>query len=172
MAQPENDTPPNRVVSAAGTAHAPSDRKRLQGPSSPRTRESTKKGLIPAHPEVFAVSLAEGIAVGSGTAVSWTRQVVGVAYDWLAYWILVAAASVVPGIEKPGKRGPKPGAIDRYGEGRRALFPELATLMKDERLTAEQAAKRLADAGKVPGTGTVESLAHSLAKMFRDEAGN
>jgi hypothetical protein len=121
---------------------------------------------------VFAVSLDENITVGSGTAVAWTRQVVVVAYDWLAYWLAVAAASVVAGHKKPGKRGPKPGAIDRYGPERRALFPEITTLMRDERLSVEQAAQRLADAGKVPGAGGSKNLAHSLARMFRDEVGN
>jgi hypothetical protein len=112
------------------------------------------------------IAEAKGNAVGFGTAVAWTRQAVGVAYDWLAYWFLVAAASVVAGIKKPGTRGPEPGTIDRYGEGRRALFPEIATLMKDERLSVEQAALRLGN--RIPGAGTRESRAHSLAKMFRD----
>jgi hypothetical protein len=76
------------------------------------------------------------------------------------------------GAKKPGKRGPKPGAIDRYGEADRALFPEMTGLMKEEHLTRLQAAKRLANDGKVAGIGTPYSRARRLAESYRDEVEN
>jgi len=58
---------------------------------------------------------------------------------------------------------------DRYGEADRALFPEMAKLMKDEQLSAQEAAKRLGDLGKIARRGTLESAVHRLAKRYRDE---
>jgi hypothetical protein len=62
------------------------------------------------------------------------------------------------------RRGPEPGANDRFGD--RALFPQLTKLMKKEHLSARQAATQLANAGKVGGTGTVESRARRLAERY------
>jgi hypothetical protein len=86
----------------------------------PEPKEVFAVGQAEGRGEAAGAAEARGIAAGSGHAVTWTRQAVGHAYDWLAYWFLVAAASVAAGIRKPGTRGPKPGTIDRYGEGRRA----------------------------------------------------
>jgi hypothetical protein len=70
------------------------------------------------------------------------------------------------------RRGPKPGTIDRYGKADRALFPRVTKLMKSEQLTRLGAANRLAEAGKVAGTGTIESRARRLANRHRNEVGN
>jgi hypothetical protein len=76
----------------------------------------------------------------------------------------------------PGRRrpGPRPGAIDRFGEADRALFPEMTALMTTEHLSRLQAARQLANAGKVSGIGTPESRARRLADRYRnrDEGNN
>ena len=68
---------------------------------------------------------------------------------------------------RPSRRkGPAPGKLDRYGEADRALFPQLEQVMKDKRLSASAAARRLADDDKVAGTGTPLSRARRLTKRF------
>jgi len=60
---------------------------------------------------------------------------------------------------------------DRYGESDRALFLEMTKLMKEEQLSAEEAAGRLGALGKIKGRGNADSRKHRLAKRYRDERG-
>ena len=67
------------------------------------------------------------------------------------------------------QRGPKPGTVDRYGESDRALFADIDEIMKRERTSVEAAAKKLAHADKIAGTGSRDSRASRLAKRYRME---
>jgi hypothetical protein len=66
-----------------------------------------------------------------------------------------------------GRRGPKPGTVDRYGEADRALFPELAEIIRANNLSPTAAAVRLAECGKVLGAGTPLSRAKRLVKRYQ-----
>jgi hypothetical protein len=67
------------------------------------------------------------------------------------------------------RRGPTPGALDRYGESDRALYSELERISHEEKTSITDAAQRLADSGKVSGTGTPKSRAKRLAERYRLE---
>jgi hypothetical protein len=67
------------------------------------------------------------------------------------------------------RKGPTPGAVDRFGESDRALFPEIERIMRESHKSVHAAALEVASAGKVQGGGTPESLAKRLAKRFRRE---
>jgi hypothetical protein len=69
------------------------------------------------------------------------------------------------------RKGPVPGTVDRFGESDRALYPELKRLMREERMSINAAALKLADEGKVEGVGTSTpgSRAHRLAHRYRKE---
>jgi hypothetical protein len=83
----------------------------------------------------------------------------------------VPAAHEPVAAEGPTKRrGPKPGANDRFGD--HALFPQLIRLMKKGHLSDRQAALQLAKAGKVAGTGSIDSRARRLAERYRNRPKN
>jgi hypothetical protein len=67
------------------------------------------------------------------------------------------------------RKGPEPGALDRYGNYDRALYPELERLISKERMSLTAAARQLANEGRVSGIGTGESRARRLAKRYRAE---
>ena len=69
--------------------------------------------------------------------------------------------------KRAGKRGPKSGANDRFGD--RRLFKQMTRLMKNEHLSEWQAAAKLAHAGKVAGVGSLENRARRLAIRYRKE---
>ena len=68
-----------------------------------------------------------------------------------------------------GRRGPKPGTVDRLGEPDRALFPNIKRIMKKGPTSCHAACIELAEAGKVKGTGTLLNRAKRLAQRFRKE---
>jgi hypothetical protein len=67
----------------------------------------------------------------------------------------------------PKRRGPKTGAIDRFGD--RALFKQLTRLMKQRHLSHGQAAAQLDRDGKVAGTGDSDSRVRRLAERYKRE---
>ena len=67
---------------------------------------------------------------------------------------------------RKGRKGPAPGKLARYRESDRACYAELERLMREECLSASAAARELAEAGKVEGTGTAESRGRRLAKLY------
>jgi hypothetical protein len=66
------------------------------------------------------------------------------------------------------RRGPKPGTLDRFGQGDRALFPEVERLV-GQGLSITAATVKLAAEGKVAGSGIPESRAKRLADRYRRE---
>jgi hypothetical protein len=69
------------------------------------------------------------------------------------------------------RRGPKPGTVDRYGEADGGLFGDIEEIMKKENNSVEAAAKMLADANRIVGTGSPDSRATRLAKRYRQDRG-
>lgn len=76
-----------------------------------------------------------------------------------------------PGIQQaPARhRGPRPGTVDRYRDGDRALYPEVDRLMQDEHLSRTGATLKLAEANRVAGVGSADSHARRLAQRFARE---
>jgi hypothetical protein len=72
-------------------------------------------------------------------------------------------------VPKSGRRGPQPGTIARFLDQDRALFPEIERLCKEEKLSVNAAAQRLASEGKVAGIGTPLSRAKRLANAYSKE---
>jgi hypothetical protein len=68
------------------------------------------------------------------------------------------------------KPGPKPGALRRYIERDRTLYPEIHALMK-KCFSLTAATERLADEGKVAGGGASHNKARRLAREFKKDAG-
>jgi hypothetical protein len=68
-----------------------------------------------------------------------------------------------------GRRGPQRGAIDRFAEPDRALFPKMTKLIKELHITPAEAAGKLFDqiAGQSSGDGKIRRL----AKRYRKEGG-
>ena len=58
---------------------------------------------------------------------------------------------------------------DRCSESDRALYPAITKLMKEEQLSAQEAAQRLADLGKIEGRGSANSRKLRLARRYRKE---
>jgi hypothetical protein len=79
-----------------------------------------------------------------------------------------AVADLAPGDSEPaaGKKRVKRSAPDRFGESDRALFPDLIKLMKDDHLSAQEAAGRLGDLNKIAGRGTLDSRKRHLARRY------
>lgn len=65
-----------------------------------------------------------------------------------------------------GKRGPKRGSLDRYGDSDRALFPKIEELIRTERVSANAAARWLAKKEQVDGVGDPASRAKRLATRY------
>jgi hypothetical protein len=72
------------------------------------------------------------------------------------------------------RKGPAPGALDRYREADRSLYPELDRIRQEEHQSPTAAARQLAEAGKVAGTGTstAESRARRLARRYLNDIKN
>jgi hypothetical protein len=72
------------------------------------------------------------------------------------------------------RKGPAPGTVDRYRDVDRKLYPELERIMREEHKSLTAAARQLAEAGQVAGTGTStkESRARRLAKRYQDDLSN
>jgi hypothetical protein len=88
---------------------------------------------------------------------------------------LVATLSAPPE-EQPApkrpdrRRGPAPGATDRFGEADRALFPEMTKLIKQRHLSPGEAARLMSD--KIEGRGTSDSRIRRVADRYRKEVKN
>jgi hypothetical protein len=72
----------------------------------------------------------------------------------------------VPPVWTRRRKGPAPGTVDRYGASDRALYAKLERLMREQQISASNAARQLADDGKVAGVGTPESRARRLAGRY------
>jgi len=91
---------------------------------------------------------------------------------------LIFARATGTTAQKPGKpavdqlsqksnRGPKPGTLRRYEASDRALFPEIDRLTPPSgQLSPTAAARKLAEEGKVAGTGSLESRAKRIAALY------
>jgi hypothetical protein len=66
-----------------------------------------------------------------------------------------------------GRRGPRPGTIDRFAEADRALFPDMTTLMKQKNISPTEAARSLSK--KIEGRGGENSRIRRLAERYRKE---
>jgi hypothetical protein len=76
--------------------------------------------------------------------------------------------------QKPRKRGPTPGTVDRYGKADRALYSEYEALLRpaDPNIPAmsqSKASLHLAEQGKIKGVGSDESRAKRLRDRYRDD---
>jgi hypothetical protein len=91
--------------------------------------------------------------------------------SWIRVWprrrIGTVPNKLTPAKRKAQRRGPLPGAIDRYND--EALFPDIDRMTVDERMSVHAAALKLAYAGKVEGIGSKESCARRLAKRYREK---
>jgi hypothetical protein len=67
--------------------------------------------------------------------------------------------------DKPKRRGPEKGS-SRYGAADRKLFPDLEKLVDEDGLSPTAAAKKLAEANRVKGSGTPMSRAKRLAGRY------
>jgi len=70
--------------------------------------------------------------------------------------------------EQQGKRGPKPGSLNRYGDADKGLFCKVEEIMRREKRSANAAALQLAENGEVAGIGTAKSRAKRLASRYLD----
>jgi hypothetical protein len=75
-----------------------------------------------------------------------------------------AAPSTTAG-KRAGRRGPKPGRVDRYGADDRALFPTIIEMISTGG-SVRAAALQLAEQGKITGHGSKESRAKRLERKF------
>ena len=64
-------------------------------------------------------------------------------------------------------KGPAPGTVSRYAEADQALFPEIARLMSEKKISTTEAARRLMLEGKVVGRGSDESRVRRLARAYK-----
>jgi hypothetical protein len=76
-----------------------------------------------------------------------------------------------PSIGRLGRRGPLPGATERFAESDRALFPEIDRMIA-QGSSLRAAAYKLVAASKVPGVGSARSRAERLAARYRKERGS
>jgi hypothetical protein len=67
------------------------------------------------------------------------------------------------------RRSPAPGSLNRYAEADRALHREIRQMMREDHLSATAAAQKLAEAGRVVGTGSTDSRARRLATRYLRE---
>jgi hypothetical protein len=74
--------------------------------------------------------------------------------------------------EQRPRRGPAPGTVDRYGDADRALFSEMEGQIKTNQISPLEAARILAQHGRVKGRGTQETRARRLADRYRREPKN
>jgi len=68
------------------------------------------------------------------------------------------------------RRGPAPGAVDRYSKSDRACYPELKWLIREHKMSVEGAARKLLETRVIAGAGTPESRARRLAKRYRADS--
>jgi hypothetical protein len=95
--------------------------------------------------------------------------------DLLQIWLAPEAPIPAEAVNvKKRRRGPAPGALDRYSAADRKLYTEVERIMRDEKLSVSAAALRLAEDGKLAGTGTStpQSRARRLAERYRRERRN
>lgn len=93
----------------------------------------------------------------------------------LGYWWLPPCEAVAGGgyfAASPSRKrpGPTKGTVQRYGTPDRKLFPQIDVLTRDGGLSVSAAALKLARDKKVAGTGTPESRAKRLAKLYMSTA--
>ena len=69
------------------------------------------------------------------------------------------------------RRGPLPGATEKYAASDRALFPEIERLLGEGVESLRSATTPLVASDRVEGTGNGRSLAERLAARFRKERG-
>ena len=75
----------------------------------------------------------------------------------------------IPTPQRRGRRGPAPGAVDRYRDADRALFSEIRRIMRREGKSLYAAALKLAEMDKVKGAGTTISRAKRIVRRFNAE---
>ena len=68
-------------------------------------------------------------------------------------------------VKQRRRRGPRPGAIDRFAKADRALLPEMTKLIKQQHITAGEAAQLLSD--RIAGRGSDDNKARRLATRYR-----
>jgi hypothetical protein len=75
------------------------------------------------------------------------------------------------GIPQPMAKspGPTPGEVRHYDESDRALFDEVERLMAEQKLTRTAATEKLANDGRIAGTGAPQSRAKRLARLYKKE---
>jgi hypothetical protein len=71
-------------------------------------------------------------------------------------------------IDRGQRRGPFPGAAEKYGDSDRALFPDLERMMLEGK-SLRAATIALVSANRVPGRGSARGRAERLAARFRKE---
>ncbi len=69
-------------------------------------------------------------------------------------------------LARPAK-GPVPGTLSRFAEADRALFPEIARLMREKMISATEAAWRLVLDGKVAGRGNENSRVRRVVRAYK-----
>jgi hypothetical protein len=65
---------------------------------------------------------------------------------------------------RQGRRGPKPGELNRYREADRALLPDLQAIMRRDQLSASAAARKIED--RISGHGALESRVKRLVALY------
>lgn len=88
---------------------------------------------------------------------------------WAPALVMVSAVDVErlwPAL--PSKPGPKAGALDRFADTDRALFPEITSLVQQQRLSPTAAATKLVE--RIAGAGTPASRIARLVKRYRQES--
>jgi hypothetical protein len=85
---------------------------------------------------------------------------------WLANRLAISSNPEASEGRPKGRRGPRPGALDRYADSDRRLFPEIERIMHEEQMSVTAAARKLAEQDRVSGIGISVSRARRLAARF------
>ena len=72
------------------------------------------------------------------------------------------------------RRGPRPGTLDRYAKSDRALYADFEALIGPtdpvkQKMSRTAASQKLAEDGKIRGSGTIESRAKRFRERYRVE---
>jgi hypothetical protein len=106
--------------------------------------------------------------VNPATCLDVQENIIYVDYK-LGWTNIVVECGLVPPLAKAptqrGSRGPARGAVARYDEDDRKLFPEIEQLVGQKHMSVSAAALTLAD--KLQGGGTPKSKAKRLASLYR-----
>jgi hypothetical protein len=99
----------------------------------------------------------------------YVRHYIVICHDDFAAWLRTDPASAMRTTGKtPTRRsGPARGAIDRYGDADRKLFPKMRALMRKQHCSPGEAARLLAQ--HIAGTGTEDSRVRRLAERFKQD---